>query len=377
LFSETLSQDTSETTAPIGILVTNTGTPEAPTAKALRPYLAQFLSDRRVIDYPRWLWLPILHGIILNIRPRRSARLYQNIWTPEGSPLLVTIRKQAKEIETRLVKHFTNQVKVAVGLCYGRPSIPEGLEELRAAGIRRLLVFPLYPQYSAATAGAALDAVFDTLKSWRWVPELRTINHYYGHPAYLQALVNSIWENCGKFGKPKRLLFSFHGIPLRYAESGDPYRYECVRTAHLAADMLGLDDDSWGIAFQSRFGPETWIGPYTDQVLAEWGKSGLEKICVICPGFSADCLETLDEIGREGKKIFLDAGGWEFGYIPALNDRPDHIHALTEIVLANLEGWVQSRNGKTRPGDENRARDEFEKMRHNGKKGILNSESIP
>lgn len=329
-------------TAPstVGILLTNVGSPAAPTPGALRRYLAQFLGDERVIEYPRWLWQPLLHGVILNTRPRRSARLYQRIWTAEGSPLATTLRRQAAALEAALTDDGA-VVKVAGGVRYGEPSIAAALRQLDAAGARRVLVLPLFPQYSATTTATSLDAVFDELKTWRHVPELRTINRYGDHPLYIAALAASIRESWARDGRPERLLLSFHGIPRDYAGKGDPYPGECRRTAELLAAALGLSEAEWAATFQSRFGPSEWLRPYTDETLAEWGRAGLGSVAAVCPGFSADCLETTDEIGREGAETFHEAGGGQLRYIPALNDRPDHIAALAAIAREHLHGWLE------------------------------------
>jgi ferrochelatase len=322
-------------------LLTNIGSPDAPTPAALRPYLAEFLGDPRIVELPRWLWLPVLHGILLNTRPRRSARLYKNIWTEAGSPLLNIIKGQAGGIGERLAAQTKVPIKMAVGMRYGRPSIAAGLHQLWEAGARRILVFPLFPQYSATTTAATFDAVFDELKRWRWMPELRTVNHYHDHPGYISALADSIRDDWATKGQPERLLFSFHGIPKHYSLAGDPYAAECETTARLVVRQLGLKEGEWQMSFQSRFGPVEWLKPYTDKLLEEWGKEGLQGVRVICPGFSADCLETIDEIGREAKKGFEEAGGGGLGYIPALNTWPDHLDALTDIALIHLQGWIE------------------------------------
>ena len=330
----------SDAPSPIGILLTNVGSPAAPTPAALRRYLAQFLGDERVIEYPRWLWQPLLHGVILNTRPRRSARLYQRIWTADGSPLVGIMRRQAAGLAAALTTGDV-PVKVVIGVRYGEPSIPAALRELDAAGAQRVLVLPLFPQYSATTTATSLDAVFDELKTWRCVPELRTVNRYGDHPLYIAALAASIREAWATDGRPDRLLLSFHGIPRDYADKGDPYPDECRRTAGLLAAALGLTDEQWAATFQSRFGPSEWLQPYTDETLAEWGRAGLRRVDAACPGFSADCLETTDEIGHEGAETFEEAGGGELRYIPALNDRPDHIAALAAVAQAHLQGWLE------------------------------------
>ncbi|GAB4580627.1 MAG: ferrochelatase [Anaerolineales bacterium] len=327
----------SEVPSPIGLLLTNTGSPAAPTPEALHPYLQQFLSDRRVVDYPGWLWGPILHGIILRTRPKRSARLYQNIWTPEGSPLVTIAQRQADGIRQQLGTN--TPVKVAIGMRYGEPSIAQGVRKLRVQNVSRFLIFPLFPQFTSATTASTLDAVLEETETWEKKVEVRTINNYHNHPAYLRALAASIWETWAEKGRPDRLLFSFHGIPERYRRNGDPYREQCEATARGVASLLNLPSNAWQIAFQSRFGPEPWLKPYTDKTLEAWGREGVRTAHVICPGFSADCLETVDEIGREARHTFLEAGGQDFYYIPALNDRPDHLAALTEILTEHLQDW--------------------------------------
>ncbi|MCE7989766.1 MAG: ferrochelatase [Caldilinea sp. CFX5] len=322
-----------------GVLLTNVGTPTAPTAKAVRPYLRQFLGDPRVIEYPRWLWWLILNGIILNVRPKRSARLYSNIWTAEGSPLLLNLQRQGAALREQLQEATGVAVPVAVGMRYGAPSIREAMRQLEQANVRRLLVFPLYPQYSATTTATSLDGVFAELQRWRWLPELRTITHYHDHSGYITALANSVEEHWQQHGKAERLLLSFHGIPKSYFEQGDPYYCECQKTARLLAARLALAESEYAVSFQSRFGPAEWLRPYTDETLEEWAQHGVRSVQVLAPGFSGDCLETIDELGREGKETFLAAGGQAFSYIPALNDRPDHIAALTEIVMNHLQGW--------------------------------------
>jgi len=334
-------RDTYDHTSPAltGVLLTNVGSPAAPTAGAVRPYLRQFLGDPRVIEFPRWLWWPILNWIILNTRPRRSARLYNNIWTEAGSPLVVNLQRQGAALQQQLQERTGVAVLVAIGMRYGAPSIRDAMRRLDQAGVRRLLVFPLYPQYSATTTATSLDGVFDELTRWRWLPELRTVGHYHDHPGYIAALANSVEEHWQNHGKADRLLLSFHGIPRSYFEQGDPYFCECQKTARLLVTRLGLAESEYAVTFQSRFGPMEWLRPYTDETLEEWGRHGVRSVQVLAPGFSGDCLETIDELGREGKETFLEAGGQSFSYIPALNDRPDHIAALTQIVLNHLQGW--------------------------------------
>ncbi|MGE0372085.1 MAG: ferrochelatase, partial [Gammaproteobacteria bacterium] len=310
----------------IGVLLSNLGTPDQPTAPAVRRYLREFLSDPRIVSLPRWLWLPLLNGVILQVRPRRSARLYEGVWTPEGSPLLVTARRQLQALRA----HFAADKRLvfALGMRYGSPSIDAALEELRAAGAERLLVVPLYPQYSSATTASTFDAVARALKGWIRVPELRVVADYHAGPWYVRALADSIRDAWRQRPAGERLLFSFHGMPRRTQQAGDPYHDQCQRTARLVAAELGLAADRWLVAFQSRFGYEEWLQPYTDQTLRAWGGSHVASVDVVCPGFSADCLETLEEIAVMNRDLYVEASGGRFRYIPALNERPDHIEGL-------------------------------------------------
>jgi ferrochelatase len=329
-------------TAPsMGVLLVNLGTPDAPTPAAVRRYLAEFLSDPRVIEAPAALWWLILHGVILRIRPRRSARLYQKVWTEEGAPLLAISKRQVAALQKALDTGLRGPVKVALGMRYGNPSIADGLEILRRADARRILILPLYPQYSATTTASTFDAVADVLKRWRWLPALRMVDHYHDHPFYIRALAASIQAHWKRHGRSERLLFSFHGIPKRYLEAGDPYHCECRKTARLVAEALRLPEGSWQVSFQSRVGREEWLKPYTDQVLAKWPAQGVKSVDVVCPGFSADCLETLEEIAEENREVFLSAGGESYRYIPALNDSPSHIELLADLALANGQGWPE------------------------------------
>ena len=321
-----------DTPATTGILVTNLGTPDAPTPAALRKYLAEFLSDPRVIETPRLLWWPILHGFILRLRPRRSARAYREVWTEAGSPLLVISEKQCRAIRSALGEDDGAPFRVELGMRYGNPSIRSALEKLRSYNLNKLLILPLYPQYSAATTASTFDAVAAVLKTWRRIPQLRMITSYHDDPGYIDALVESIRDQWAQSGKPDKLLFSFHGLPRDYVLAGDPYSDECHATARLVARQLDLEDGFWEVSFQSRFGPRVWLQPYTDKLLRKWGKSGIGHVQVICPGFAADCLETLEEIKIQNRDFFLSAGGKKFDYIPALNDQPRHIAALCDLI---------------------------------------------
>lgn len=322
-----------------GILLTNLGTPDAPTRKALRRYLAEFLSDTRVIEAPKLFWWPILYGIILTLRPRKSAEAYAKVWTDEGSPLMVYSRRQAAAITAHLQQKLSGPVVVELAMRYGNPSIRSALERMHAANVRRLLVFPLYPQYSATTTASTFDAVAEVLKGWRWIPELRMINHYHDDPGYISALAESIRLYRAEHGSADRLLFSFHGLPKKYFTDGDPYFCECQKTARLVASELQLGEDEWAVSFQSRFGPTEWLKPYTGEVLDNWARTGQHNIQIICPGFSADCLETLEEIQIQYHKQFLQAGGKKFGYIPALNASSGHIDVLSDLIVRHCQGW--------------------------------------
>jgi ferrochelatase len=327
----------------LGVLLVNLGTPDAPTPAALRRYLAEFLADPRVVETPRLLWLPVLHGVILRTRPRRSAQAYERVWTEDGSPLLAIGWRQQAALQKRLDARLPGPARVELAMRYGRPSIADGLERLRQADARRVLVLPLYPQYSATTTASVFDAVSAELQRWRRIPELRFVNQYHDEEGYIGALAAQVRSSWEAFGRAERLLFSFHGIPRHYADAGDPYAGHCQETARLTAERLGLEDGEWALAFQSRFGPRQWLKPYTDQTLREWARKGVKRVEVICPGFAADCLETLDEIGHEYRERFLDAGGEAYRYIPALNDTPEHMEALADLVLRHVHGWPEAR----------------------------------
>jgi len=316
----------------LGILLVNLGTPDAPTTEDVRRYLAEFLNDTRVVETPRLLWWFILNGIILRTRPKRSAAAYASVWSDEGSPLMRVSKRQAEALQQQLDTSMDQLVKVVLAMRYGNPSIAAGLDQLRQANANRVIVLPLYPQYSAATTASIFDAVTAELQNWRRIPELRFINRYQDNPTYIRALaesVRAVWE---REGQSERLLMSFHGIPQTYADGGDPYPEECHMTASLLAAELGLADEQWAISFQSRMGRKPWIQPYTDKTLKAWGKEGVKSVQVICPGFAADCLETLEEIAVENRDYFLKAGGQSFHYIPALNESSSHIEAMAELV---------------------------------------------
>ncbi len=322
-----------EQAAGIGVLLANLGTPDAPTKVALRAYLKEFLWDPRVVEQPRWLWWLVLNGVILNIRPARSAASYKKVWTEDGSPLLAIGKRQCKKLQQALYESMGDHVHVELAMRYGNPSIKAGMQALREKNCRTIIILPLYPQYSATTTASTFDAVADVLKTWRRVPELHLIDTYHKHPAYISALADSVRAHWAEHGEPERLLMSFHGIPERYFKAGDPYPCMCRKTAALLRQALELDDERAQVAFQSRFGREPWLQPYANETLKQWASEGVKSVDIICPGFAADCLETLEEIGVENRDYFLSAGGEKYRYIPALNDHDAHIDALKQIVL--------------------------------------------
>lgn len=325
-----------------GVLITNLGSPDAPETKAVRRYLAEFLSDPRVIEVPRVLWWLVLHGFILRFRPRRSAEAYHKIWSTAGSPLLATTSKQAEALKKELSRKCPGPVFVEYAMRYGNPAIASGLEKLRSANAERVLVLPLYPQYSATTTGSTFDAVAEVFKTWRRIPELRFITHYHDDPGYIKAVAESIRAHWQHNPPGEKLLFSFHGLPQHYFEAGDPYHCECHKSARLIAAALGLKEQQWQVCFQSRFGPRAWLRPYADETLEKLAKGGMKSIDIICPGFAADCLETLEEINLRYREVFLKAGGKRFNYIPALNDSARHIDALAQLVLKHCQGWPET-----------------------------------
>ena len=322
----------------IGILITNLGTPDQPNTKALKIYLKEFLSDPRVIELPKFLWQIILRIFILQTRPKKSAATYRTIWTDQGSPLLDIANKQLIAIR----KHFkeTNQkVVIRLGMRYGNPSINSALIDLQKEQVRKLLVLPLYPQYCAATTGSTFDAVSHALQKWRWVPEFRFINQYFEETKYITTLSNSIEKFWNQNGKPQKLIFSYHGIPKKYHLEGDPYHCFCLKTTRLVKEHLNLSDEEVMTTFQSRFGSQEWLQPYTDLTLKELPNQGIKNIHIISPGFSADCLETLEELKVENKNYFIDSGGENYKYIPCLNDSPEHVKFLVELIIKNTQGW--------------------------------------
>lgn len=321
----------------IGVLVTNLGTPAAPTKQALRPYLKQFLSDPRVVEIPRLIWWFILNGVILNIRPSRSAKSYASVWTDEGSPLMTHTKHQAEAIR----EHFSadDNIVVEFAMRYGEPSVTAAIESFVRQGVRKLLVLPLYPQYSASTSASTFDAIAEDFTQRRWLPDLRFISHYHDRPAYIGAVAGRIQKHWQDHERAQLLIFSFHGVPQRYLDNGDPYHCECHKTARLIAERLGLTSDEYKVVFQSRFGREEWLRPYCDETLKALPGAGVKSVQMVCPGFSSDCLETIEEIGIENRDYFLEAGGERYEYIPALNDDVEHIAMLTDLIHENMQGW--------------------------------------
>ncbi|MBX3703354.1 MAG: ferrochelatase [Steroidobacteraceae bacterium] len=323
-------------TAPTGILLANLGTPDAPTAPAVRRFLAQFLSDPRVVDLPRLLWLPILYGVILNIRPRRSARAYREIWTEAGSPLLVNTLALARKLEPRIALLLGSPAIVATGMTYGNPSIASALEDLRARGAARVAVLPLYPQYSASTTESVFDRVEEALAASGWRPGLVHVRDYYDDAGHLAAVADSLAPHRPAIDAGARLLFSFHGLPQRYVDAGDPYASQCEATARLVAERLALPAGTWSLSYQSRVGRERWLMPYTEERLRELAAAGTRRLIACCPGFAVDCLETLEEIAMRGRATFLEAGGESFEYVPALNDGAGQVESLARIAARAL-----------------------------------------
>ena len=320
-----------------GVLLINLGTPAAPTAAAVRPYLRSFLSDRRIVDLPALLWQPLLRGVILPLRAKKSAANYAKVWFKEGSPLEVFTRRQCEGLQSRLPE----DVAVAYAMSYSEPSIPSAIEALKAQGVGRLIVLPLYPQYAGSSSGAALDQVHDALKRQRNQMSLRTVSRFYDHPAYIGAQAAQIRNYRAQHGSGGKLLFSFHGIPLRHERNGDPYQSECRHSARLIAAELGLGEQDYEVCFQSRFGPAKWLEPNTQQLIKQLAKKNAGgRIDIACPGFVADCLETMEEIAISGRELFHAAGGSDYHYIPCLNDNPDWLDALAQIVRENGAGWL-------------------------------------
>ena len=327
-----------------GILLVNLGTPDAPTAAAVRPYLKEFLSDPRVVEIPKLIWWLILNGVILNIRPKKSAAKYASIWMKEGSPLRVYTEKQTWLLQGYLGDRTRAPFVVDYAMSYGNPSIAGAMQKLKEQNCQRILIVPMYPQYASSSTGTVFDLVFRELQKMRSVPAVRTVRNFHDNHGYIKALANNINDYWMKNGRPEKLVMSFHGVPQYTLGKGDFYHCECHKTGRLLAQELGLSPEQYTISFQSRFGKAEWIKPYTTATLRALGKQKTKRVDVVCPGFVADCLETLEEIAMEGKEDFQHAGGGEYHYIPCLNERGDWILALTNLVLDNLQGWLIETN---------------------------------
>jgi len=330
--------------ARLGVLLVNLGTPDEPTTAAVRRYLAEFLWDPRVIEAPRPLWWLILNGIILRTRPKRSAHAYQKVWTPAGSPLMVESRALADALAGRLGSRLGDRVRVELAMTYGNPSIPAALERLRGDNVQRLLVLPMYPQYSATTTASIFERVTRELAQWRWLPELRMVNQYWEEDAYVAAVAGSIAAHWRERGR-SHLLFSFHSIPKRYFVAGDPYHCFCQGTARRVATRLGLAEGEWSVGFQSRFGREEWLKPYVDLLLHEYAEQGPKQVTVVCPGFATDCLETLEEIAMQNREAFLAHGGEAFDYVPCLNSSEPQLALYEQVVMRHAQGWPELAGG--------------------------------
>ena len=318
----------------VGILITNLGTPDNPDAKSLRKYLKQFLSDKRVVDYNRLLWWLILNLIILNVRPKKSAKLYESIWTDKGSPLLVNMQSIVKKLQSK-----NKDVHIKLGMRYGNPSIEEALNYFKNKNIFKILVLPLYPQAGSPTNSSTFDEISRVLNSWPWLPNLRFINGYHDHEDYILAVSNSIKKSTSNCDDIEKIIFSFHGMPVRYLNEGDPYYCFCHKTARLVAGRLKLSEDKYILSFQSRFGSEEWLQPYIDDEIVRLAKNGVKNLHIISPGFSVDCLETLEEIKIQYDELFKENGGDSLTYIPCLNDHNDHIELIDKLIKVNMSDW--------------------------------------
>lgn len=333
-----------------GVLLANLGTPDRPDAASLRTYLRQFLSDDRVVEIPRALWWFILNGIILNVRPKQSAEKYATVWTDEGSPLRVHTEKQARLLQGWMVSQGQQGIEVRHAMRYGTPAIDQVLQQMKSEGFTRILVLPMYPQGASSTTGSVIDEMARTLLRWRNLPEMRYVRAFAGHPGYVSALATSVREHWERNGRAEKLVMSFHGVPHFHLTKGDPYHCECHKTGRLIAEELGLTRDQYLVTFQSRFGRARWLEPYTQPTLEKLASEGLRSVEVMCPGFVADCLETLEEIAVENRDAFIGKGGQSFGYIPCLNERPDWIAALGDIVRRELGHWWDEAGGNAEEG---------------------------
>ncbi|MGV6825899.1 MAG: ferrochelatase [bacterium] len=324
----------------VGVLLVNLGTPDSSGKRDVRRYLKEFLSDPRVIEAPRFIWWFALNIVILNLRPRIAARAYQSVWTEDGSPLLSISKDQQKALQKKFDSLHPGKVSVFLAMRYGNPAIADELNKIRQQGIERILVVPMYPQYSATTTASVFDGIAMAAKNLRHIPEFRFINRYFTESTYIDSLASSVREFQQAHGKPEKLVMSFHGLPKEYCEKGDPYHDECRCTAAQLAAALELGPDDWMLTFQSRVGPKEWLQPYTDKSLQQLASDGIRHVQVICPGFAADCLETLEEVAVENRDYFIEAGGEKYEYIPCLNDRDDHIDMLAGLATRHSGGWL-------------------------------------
>lgn len=337
----------------VGVLITNLGTPQAPTKQALRPYLKQFLSDPRVVEVPKLIWWFVLNGIILNFRPKRSAAAYATVWSDEGSPLLVHTKNQAAKLAKRCAQQWGDKVLVDFAMRYGQPSVDDKIDSMLNMGVRKLLVLPLYPQYCASTTGSTFDAVAHDFMHRRWLPDFRFVNQYCDLPAYIECVAQSIKTHWETHERADKLIFSYHGIPKRYLINGDPYHCQCYKTTRLVAEKLGLAEHEYMTTFQSRFGREEWLKPYTDETLKSLPSEQVKSVQMICPGFSSDCLETIEEIGEENREYFMESGGERYEYIASLNDSEAHIDMLFELAESNMHGWMGSSGNSNKNANSN------------------------
>lgn len=323
----------------IGILLVNLGSPDAPDAGSIRRFLKEFLSDQRVIEMPKFIWQLILNFFILPFRPKKLVPLYQSIWTPEGSPLVSIAVKQKNKLDALFIKKGHSDLSFALAMRYGNPDIASAIRQFARDNVHKVLVFPTYAQYSGSTTASIFDAVSAELHQWRWIPELRFINSYHDQAQHIQALADSVQTYWQAHKKGKKLIMSFHGLPKVYLLKGDPYFCQCHKTARLLAEKLQLDESQWMITFQSRFGKQEWLKPYTSETLENLVQQGIDEVDVICPGFAIDCLETLEEIAVENRDVFLNAGGQQYQYIPALNDSDANIEAMADLIEQHIQGW--------------------------------------
>jgi len=332
-----------DTPEKLGVLMINLGTPDAPQTAPVRRYLAQFLSDPRIIELPRWLWMILLHGVILRTRPSRSASAYREVWSEQdGSPLLSFSKRQCAALGHELNRRFGDDVTIALGMRYGTPSVDAAITELAEQNVRRMIVLPMYPQYSGTTTASVFDAVTSHLQQTRWIPEMRFINQFCDDAQFIRALADSVRRSWQEHGRGDLLVTSYHGIPKRYLLAGDPYHCLCHKTSRLLAEELGIGQDQMRVVFQSRVGREEWLRPYCDETMKALPNEGVKSIDVLCPAFSADCLETIEEINGENREYFMDNGGERFTYIPCLNDDAAHIEFFADLIERHAQGWPET-----------------------------------